>query len=166
MVEKVGGDQRQVDVAALADGLAAVEGFDDRQIAHFFLQEAGDAEEVFAALASGHPAPGFFVGAAGGSDRFVHVGARAPRDFGMLFPGGRIDRGEIPAGGGFDELAADEEVVAGLDRDVGVNLGGRRVVPASVEAQAAVADGHRGGVGRADRAGGGFLRFFAHGREK
>ena len=170
VVEKVRGDERQVDITALADGFAAVEGFNHRKIAHLFLQEAGDAEEIFAALASRHFAPGLFVGAAGGLDRFVHIGRGALCDFGVLFFGGRIDRGEIFTRRWFDKFAADEEFVARLDFDVGVNFRSGRIIPAFVEAQMTVAHRNNGRVRcRGDEgghAGGEFLGFFAHGREK
>ena len=164
------GNQRKVDIAALADGFAAIEGLDDRQIAYLFLQETGNAEKVFAAFAAGHFAPGFFVSAAGGFDRLVHVGRRPQRDLGMLLLGGGIDRGEIFAGRRLDEFAANEEVVAGLDFEVGVDLGGGRVVPALVETQVAVAHrndhGMRGRRGQGGHPGGEFFGFLAHGREK
>jgi|GEM_PF-6355894 hypothetical protein len=149
---------------------AAVEGLDDRQIAHLFLQETGNAEKVFAAFAAGHFAPAFFVSAAGRFDRLLHVGRRPLRDFGMLLLGGGIDRGEIFAGRRLDEFAADEEVVARLDFEVGVDLGGGRVVPALVETQVAVAHrndhGMRGRRGQGGHPGGEFFGFLAHGREK
>ena len=46
----MGGGERDVDVARLADRLAAVERLDDRQLARALLDQARDAEQVLAAL--------------------------------------------------------------------------------------------------------------------
>ena len=170
MVKEMRGDERKVDIAALADGFAAVEGFNDRQIAHLFLQETGNAEKVFATFTASHLAPGFFVGAAGGFDRLVHIGRGTLRDFGVLLLRGGVDRGEIFARRWFDELAADEEVVARADFDVRLDFRGWRVVPASVEAQLSVAHrnnrGSRGQGGQSGRTSSEFFGFLTHGREK
>jgi hypothetical protein len=50
VVEEPGRHQRDVDVARLADRLAVVERLEHRQLAGALLQDAGDPEEVLAAL--------------------------------------------------------------------------------------------------------------------
>ena len=57
VVEEVRGRQRDVDVAALLDRLAVVDALEDGELAGALLQEAGDAEQVLAAVGAGHPAP-------------------------------------------------------------------------------------------------------------
>jgi len=46
VVEEVRGGERHVDIATLADGLAAVERFEHREFARAFLDEPGDPEQV------------------------------------------------------------------------------------------------------------------------
>ena len=50
VVEEVGGDQRQVDVAGLADRLAVVDRLEHGQLAGPLLEQPGDAEQVLAPL--------------------------------------------------------------------------------------------------------------------
>ena len=73
--------ERQIHVAAFLDGLAAVHRFEHRQLARFLLDDARDAVQIFAALASGHPAPDFFVGAPCGIHRLVNVGGVGEGNF-------------------------------------------------------------------------------------
>ena len=51
VVEEVRGGERQVDVARLADRLAAVQRLEHRELARALLEDARDAEEVLGALA-------------------------------------------------------------------------------------------------------------------
>ena len=78
MVKEVSGDQRQVDIAGLADRFAAVHGFEHREFAGFFLDHAGDAKEVFPALASGHRAPRLLERLARRPHRAIDVCLRRP----------------------------------------------------------------------------------------
>ena len=78
------GYERHVHVARFLDGFAAIHAFEHGQFARFFLNDAGDAVNVFAALASRHFAPDLFVGAARGFDGAVHVRLVAEGDFGEL----------------------------------------------------------------------------------
>ena len=167
------GHEGQIDVAAFADRLAPIERFQHGKVAHFFLQETGDAKKVFRPLASRHLAPRFLVGPAGRLDRLVDIRCISLRHFGQLLLRRRIDRGEILSGRRADKLAVDEQVVARPQLDVRVGLGRGRVVPATVETQRAVADRHHRGVGRGRQGGhargenfGLLARGLAHGREK
>src|SRR5919201_469847 len=57
VVEEVRGGQRQVDVAGLANRLAAVQGFEHRELARAFLEDTRDPEEVLRALGGGRRRP-------------------------------------------------------------------------------------------------------------
>ena len=50
VIEEVRGRERDIDVARFFDRLAAVHRFDDGERARFFLNQAGDAEDVLGAL--------------------------------------------------------------------------------------------------------------------
>ena len=67
VVGEVAGDEGDVDVAALADRFAVVEGFKDGEEAGVFLGQAGEGVEVLRALVGGEFGP-FRLGAAGGCD--------------------------------------------------------------------------------------------------
>ena len=69
VIKKMRRDEGQIHVARFLDGLAAVHAFEHGQFAHLFLDDARDAVKIFAALASGHFAPDFFVSAPRGLDR-------------------------------------------------------------------------------------------------
>jgi hypothetical protein len=73
VIEEVGGGERDVDVAALADRLAAVHRFDNGKLARAVLDHPRNAVDVFAAFFRGHLRPGLVVGFARGLHRFVHV---------------------------------------------------------------------------------------------
>src|SRR5680860_1126299 len=64
VVEEPSGDEGYVYVAALLDRLSVVEALGHGQFAGAFLNEAGNAEQVLAAVAAGEPGPGAHVGAA------------------------------------------------------------------------------------------------------
>ncbi len=59
VVKEMRRNQRQIDVARFLDRLAAVHRFEHSQLARFFLENARNAEEVFAAFAAGKLAPAF-----------------------------------------------------------------------------------------------------------
>jgi hypothetical protein len=119
VIEEMRGRHRHVEVARLADRLAVVHRLRDGEFARAILQQPRDAEEVLAALLARHLAPhgGLRTGrrSAGGVD----IGRRAQCQLGQLLFVRRVDRVEVLAAGGRDELAADEEIVAGLDLRVG-----------------------------------------------
>ena len=127
VVEEVGGDLRDVDVARLLDRLAVVDRLQDGQLAAALLDDPGDPVEVLGALAARHPAPGPRVGAAGGLDRGVDVGLVGLGDLGEHLLGGGADGLEARAVA-VDELAVDEQAVRRLDVDDAARLGGRGVL--------------------------------------
>ncbi len=178
VIKEMGGDHRQIEIAAFLDGLAAVDGFEDGQFAEFFLDEAGNAEKVFAPFASRHFAPDIFVGAAGGLHGSIDILGAGAGEFGKFFFGGGVDGVEVLAGARRDEFAADEEFVArGDDVIPGVFRRGG-VIPFAPEMEAARGGGNRAAFavarrifrtrgdnsGAAKGLGGGFL--FLHDREK
>ena len=128
VVEKVGGDERQIHVPAFPDGLATIHRFQHRQFAGFFLNQPGDPEEIFATIGSGGFGPDFFVGAAGGPHRTIHVGGAGFRDAGEWFFRGRIDRFEGPAIGSPGPFSIDEKPIFGPDHGF-YGFWSRRVVP-------------------------------------
>src|SRR4051794_15707568 len=52
IIKEMRRDERQIDVPAFLDRLAAVHGFEHGQLARFFLDQPGDPEKKFSALAS------------------------------------------------------------------------------------------------------------------
>ena len=155
VVEEVRGNQRQVEVAGFLDGLAAVEGFEDGELAGFLLDDARDAVEVFAALAGGELGPDAVVGGTGGLHGAVHVHVVGEGDLRELLLGGGVEGGEVFARVRRDELAPDEELVTRRDGDVFEVLRCGRVVPLRAEVEEAVLRGD--GLGRAGNNGGGTL---------
>jgi len=135
---------RQVHVAAFLDGLAAVHGFEHGQLAGLLLDDAGDAIEIFAALATGHPAPDLLVSAARGFDGQVHVRRGAQGNLAQLRFGGGIDGIKVFASGRRDEFAVNEQLVPGRDFDVVEGLGCRCIIPLVAEVQPAVFEGNDG----------------------
>ncbi len=112
VVEEVRRHQRQVDVARLADRLAAVHRLDDGELAAALLHDARDAVDVLAALARRELRPHAIVGAARGGDRAIDVlGARLGHLRERLL-GRRVDGREPAARARRRPLAVDEEVVA------------------------------------------------------
>jgi ParB family chromosome partitioning protein len=128
VVEEVGSDQGQVDVAGLADRLAVVDRLEDGQLAGPLLHQPGDAEQVLGPLAAGHRAPHLLVRGAGGGDGPVDVGGAGGHDLGEDLLGGRVHGLERRAVDRVHELAADEQPVAGRDVDDAARLGRRRVL--------------------------------------
>ena len=128
VVEEVGGHQRDVDVAALADGLAVVDGLEHRQLAGPLLHEAGEPIQVLAAVAAAQSGPGTVVGGAGGIDRTVDVLRAGGHDLGQHLFRGRVDGLEAGPVDGVDHLAADEQAVRRLDVDDRAGFRGGGVV--------------------------------------
>jgi len=58
VVVEVAGDERDVDVAGLADGFAVVEGFEDGEAAGVLLDLAGEGVEIAGSLVAGEGLPG------------------------------------------------------------------------------------------------------------
>jgi hypothetical protein len=120
----VGGDQRQVDVAALPDRLAVVDRLQHGQLPRPLLDEAGDAEQVLGPLPARHRPPRRLVGPAGGGHGPVDVGGAGRHHLGQHLLGGGVHGLEGGALDGVDELAVDEQPVGGLDVDDRPGLGG------------------------------------------
>ena len=113
VVEEVRRHERDVDVAGLPDRLAVVQPLEHRQLAGALLQDAGDPEEVLAALARRHLRPDAVVRAARRLHRAVDVGGPGLGDLGEHLLGRRVDRLERVAVDRVDELAVDEQAVDG-----------------------------------------------------
>jgi hypothetical protein len=131
VVEEVRGRHRHVEIARFLDRLAAIHGLGHRELSRAILNEARDAIEIFPALGAGEPAPR--------TERFVRrlvsrvdVSLIRERDLGENSLGGWIDRVEVLARFGRDELAADEEVVPRFQFRIG-GLGCRIVLPQIAE---------------------------------
>ena len=93
VVVEVAGDERDVDVAGLADGLAVVECFEDGELAGVLLHLAGERVEIAGALVAGERLPAR-EGLARGLHGCIHIGFRAGGDVGDLFAVGGIGGGE------------------------------------------------------------------------
>ncbi len=116
VMEEMRRDQGQVEIAALADRLAAVHRLEHGEFASLLLEEPGDAEKVFATLRRSHRSPCFFKGTPRAFHRRVEVGLPRLGDEGVPFARRGIDRGEILPRLRRDELAVDEELVALFQR--------------------------------------------------
>jgi len=132
VVEEVGGDQRQVDVATLTDRLAAVHCLEHGELPGTLLELAGDAVEVAGPHRAGSVAPVFLEGRAGGGDCTVYVFGAAFGDGGEPFLGRRVDGVERAARTWFHELSADKEAVLVGEADDRGRLGCRGVVEPEV----------------------------------
>ncbi len=104
MVVEVAGDERDVDVAGLADGLAVVHGLEHGEAAGVLLDLAGEGVEIAGALVAGEGLPGG-KGGAGGFDGAVDVVGGSGGDLGEEFAGCGIAglEGRV----GFGPLAVD-----------------------------------------------------------
>ena len=122
VVEEVGSDQRKVDVARLADGLAVVQRLEDGQLARPLLDQARDPEEVLAPVSAAHRPPGALVGVARGPHRPVDVLAAGLGDLREDLLRRRVDRLEGRAPDGVGELAVDEQAVRRGDVDDAARL--------------------------------------------
>ena len=127
--------QRQIDVAAFLDRLAAVHRLEHGQFARFLLDQPRDAIKEFAALASGHFAPDILVSAPRRFHREIDVARVRLRDLGEFFFRGGIDRSEIFPRARRDEFSADEQLIARLELDVIVRFRRGRVTPFLAEIQ-------------------------------
>jgi hypothetical protein len=130
VVEEVRRHQRQVDVAALPDGLAVVDRLQHRELPRALLEDAGQPVQVLAPGPGGQAGPGAVVGGAGRGHRPVDVLGAGGRHLGQHLLGGRVDGLEPGAVDGVDHLAADVQAVAGGDVDDRRRLGGGGVVEA------------------------------------
>ena len=97
VVEEVRRHQRQVDVARLADRLAAVDRLEHGQLARAVLHQAGQPEEVLRPRPARQVAPALLVGAPGGGDGVVDVRRAGLGHDGEVVAGGGLDRGELAA---------------------------------------------------------------------
>jgi hypothetical protein len=118
VVEEVRCRERHVDVAALLDRLAVVEGLQDGELAGALLHDSRDPEEVLPAIGTGHPPPHAPVCRPRGFDGTVDVVGGRLGDLGEGLLGGRVNRLEGRAGA-VDELSVDEQAVGGLQVDDG-----------------------------------------------
>ena len=123
------GGERHVDVAGLADRLAAVERLGDRELAGALLQDPRDPEEVLRPLRGRDLGPAVLESVAGRLDGERDVLLPRLRDLEELLLARRGDRREPLARARLDLLAADEEAVALPDLDDVARLGGGRVLP-------------------------------------
>jgi hypothetical protein len=142
VIEEMGSDDGQIHIACFLDWLAAIHGFEDGQFAGFFLNDAGNAIEILAALAARHLAPDFLISAAGGFHSAVHVLFFTQGDLGQFFFRRGIDGVEILSGDGRDKFAVNEQFIA--RRDLYILRGFRRggVVPLIAEHEAAFFEGN------------------------
>ena len=127
VVEEVGGREREVDVARLADRLAAVHRLEDCELAGALLEDARDSEQVLRALRRRDRRPAVVERLARGSDGLVDLfRGRLPHlGEGLLARG--VDRRVRLAG--LEPVARDEEPVAVAELDEIASLGSGRVVP-------------------------------------
>ena len=105
MIE-VARDQRNVDVAALADGLAVVDGLQHGETARVLLHLARERIEITGALMSAERLPAG-QGFARGFNGSIYIGGIAMRDFGDLVAGRWIAGCEVLAAGGLLPRAVD-----------------------------------------------------------
>src|SRR4030095_11063881 len=125
VVEEVRRHQGDVNVAGFADRLAVVQGFEDGKFAGALLDDPRDAKQILGPVGGAHGSPVGGVGRSGRADGAVHVPRSRLGDLSENLLGGRTDRFERPAVNAFDEFAADEQAVGGLDVDDRPRLGGR-----------------------------------------
>ena len=107
VVIKVPRDERNVDVAALADGLAVVHRFENGKTARMFLHLASESIEIPRALVAAERLPCGKSLARRGDGGF-NVGGVALGDFGESFAGGGIAGGLVLAARWRDPRAANE----------------------------------------------------------
>ena len=95
VVKEMSTDERQIDIARLANGLATIHGFNDGEFSGAFLEQAGDAKEVFSAFGAAEPGPSGVVCLAGGLDGEVDICFASFGDGGDGFLSSRIGGGEV-----------------------------------------------------------------------
>ena len=120
--------QRKVDIARLADRLAAVERLEHRELARTLLEDARDPVDDLGPLARRPGRPAVLEGGAGSTDGCVDVLGTAVRDLSKLLLAGGAHGGVELAGARIDELTADEEAVPILELDDVPRLGRRGVL--------------------------------------
>ena len=113
MVVEVAGDERDVDVAGLADGLAVVHGLEHGEAARVLLDLAREGVEIAGALVAGERLPAG-KGSAGGFDGAVDIGGVGLRDLGEDFAGRGILG--LERGADLGPLAVDVVAEAALVR--------------------------------------------------
>ncbi len=113
MVIKVARDEGNVDIAALADGLAVVHRLENSETAGMFLDLTGESIEVASAFVTGERLPRRQSFARGG-DRSFDVGGVALGNFSEGFAGRGIAGGLIFAACGRNPSAADEFLKAAV----------------------------------------------------
>ena len=123
VVEEVRGDQRDVDVAGLANRLAVVEGLEHGEFAGALLDDARDAVEVLRALATGHLGPRVLVRRTRRLDRALDICGTSVGDLAQDLFGRGVDGLEGGAVDGLDEIPVDEEPVVGGDVHHGPGFG-------------------------------------------
>jgi hypothetical protein len=133
VIKEVRGCHRYVEVARFLDRLAAVHRLGYREFAGAILNQPRDAVEVLPTLAARQLAPR--------RERLlrrlkrpVDVGCIRERDLGQSLFGRRVDRVEVFARVGRDELSADEQAVTFSQSRIG-GLGGWIVFPEVAEYQ-------------------------------
>ena len=128
VVEEVRRGERDVDVARLAQGLAAVHRLHHRELARALLDQPRDPEQVLGALEVLQRRPLRLRGARG-LHRDGHVLGPRVRHLRDRLLGGGVDRRDVPVLERIAEVAVHEQPVALLEPDVVGGLGGRGVIP-------------------------------------
>src|SRR5918996_1606541 len=144
VVEEVGRRERDIDVARLADGLAAVERLEHGELARAFLEDARDAEQVLRPLARSESGPAVLEGVARGLHGEVDVLRAGVRDLGERLLRRRVHARLELVRARLDELAADEEPVALLEAYELARLGRARVLEGGGDRRAVPALGDVG----------------------
>src|SRR5579871_1341786 len=108
MVIEVARDQRDINIACLADRLAVIHRLQDSEQTRMFLHLPGDGVEVARADVSRCRAPSG-ERLACRSHRRCDIRVAALRNLDQRLPGGRVDAGEIVAVRWRTPLVADEE---------------------------------------------------------
>ena len=125
VLEHVGtGDD--VDGLGLGQGLAGVEGFQQRQLVVALAEDVHGLAQDARALHGGHRGPNLLAGG-GGGHRLVHVGAAGALHHSQHLAGGGVQGFEGGATGGGDITATDVQLLFGeTGHGRSPNLGGRR----------------------------------------
>ncbi len=149
VVEEVRRHQRQIDVAAFLDRLAAIHRLHDGQLARLLLDQPRDAVEILPALATRHFAPDVLVSRARRLHGTIDIMRVALGDLGQLLFRRGIDGGEILPRMRRDEFAVDEVLIARLELDVIVRLRRGRIGPLVAKAERALVwrQGYAGRMG-------------------
>ena len=113
VVIEMAGDKRNVDVAALANGLAVVHGFEHGEAARMLLHLAGQRVEIASAFVAAESLPCGQSFASGG-DGGVDVVDVAESDLCQYVAGRRVAGGHVLAADGRNECTADELIEAAV----------------------------------------------------